>query len=70
MLKNAFVEKRKREKFFLMLKIEVGNVGNLLIKSENFLEKFGAEIFVLKRYKLSIFFNISELINLNYFLFL
>lgn len=53
-----------------MLKIEVGNVGNLLIKSENFLENCGAEIFVLKRYKLSIFFNISELINLNYFLFL
>ena len=53
-----------------MLKIEVGNVGKLLIKSENFLEKFGAEIFVLKRYKLSIFFNISELINLTYLLFL
>lgn len=53
-----------------MLKIEAGNVGNLLIKSENFLVSGTAEIFVLIKAKLSIFVNIYELIKSSYFLFL
>ena len=32
-----------------MLKIEVGNVGKLLIKSENFLKRVKLEVFVLIR---------------------
>ena len=53
-----------------MLKIEAGNVGNLLIKSENFLVSAEVEIFVLIKAKLSIFVNIYELIKIPYFLFL
>lgn len=53
-----------------MLKIEAGNVGNLLIKSENFLVSGTAEIFVLIKAKLSIFVNTYELIKSSYFLFL
>lgn len=53
-----------------MLKIEADNVGNLLIKSENFLVNEEAEIFVLIKAKLSIFVNICELIKSSYFLFL
>ena len=41
-----------------MLKIEEDNVGNLLIKSENFLVSAAVEIFVLIKAKLSIFVNI------------
>ena len=53
-----------------MLKIEADNVGNLLIKSENFLVSAAVEIFVLIKAKLSIFVNIYELIKSSYFLFL
>lgn len=53
-----------------MLKIEADNVGNLLIKSENFLVSAEVEIFVLIKAKLSIFVNIYELIKIPYFLFL
>lgn len=53
-----------------MLKIEADNVGNLLIKSENFLVSAEVEIFVLIKAKLSIFVNIYELIKSSYFLFL
>lgn len=52
-----------------MLKIEASDVGNLLIKSENFLVNEEAEIFVLIKAKLSIFVNICELIKSSYFLF-